>query len=242
MDDLFDLYECGECAENRTNNPTIPLIGAKAPKFSASTTNGPIDFPGDFQGKWIVFFSHPSDFTPVCTSEFIAFQRELDEFEKLNVQLIGLSVGALSSHLAWIEAIATMKNGAAITFPLIDDLSGKIAQIYGMIHPDTSSTHAVRAVFIIDPQETIRAILYYPAVLGRNIDEIKRMIVGLQTGDTFGVATGANWMPGNDVLQPAPTTVKQMRAHKQTPWFMTYKKLNKDVIFSKIGKQKSEKK
>ncbi|MBE6460970.1 MAG: peroxiredoxin [Alphaproteobacteria bacterium] len=243
MDDLFDLCECGEYEDVQTDAHSIPLIGATAPDFSASTTNGPIKFPQDFAGKWILFFSHPSDFTPVCTSEFIAFQREMDEFEKLNVQLVGLSVGALSSHLAWLDAIEKMKDGAKITFPLIDDLSGKIAKMYGMIQPSASDTHAVRAVFVIDPNGIIRAILYYPAVLGRNINEIKRMIVGLQTGDTFGVAIPANWMPGNDVLRPAPSTATAMRQESGNhPWFMTYQKLDKDVIFRKIGKTKPSKK
>lgn len=238
MHDLFDLCDCDE----QTTETTMPLIGDAAPSFSASTTNGAIKFPGDYAGKWIVFFSHPSDFTPVCTSEFIAFQRDLAEFEKLNTQLVGLSVGALSSHLAWLDAISKMPDGIDITFPLIDDMGGKIAKMYGMIQPHASDTHAVRAVFVIDPAGIVRAILYYPAVLGRNIEEIRRMIVGLQTGDTFGVAVPANWIPGDDVLRPAPTTMRQMRKDKHTPWFITYKKLDKDVIYSKIGKQKPEQK
>ncbi|MBQ7289497.1 MAG: peroxiredoxin [Alphaproteobacteria bacterium] len=238
MHDLFDLCDCDE----QTTETTMPLIGDAAPSFSASTTNGAIKFPGDYAGKWIVFFSHPSDFTPVCTSEFIAFQRDLAEFEKLNTQLVGLSVGALSSHLAWLDAISKMPDGIDITFPLIDDMGGKIAKMYGMIQPHASDTHAVRAVFVIDPAGIVRAILYYPAVLGRNIEEIRRMIVGLQTGDAFGVAVPANWIPGDDVLRPAPTTIRQMRKDKHTPWFITYKKLDKDVIYSKIGKQKPEQK
>ena len=238
MHDLFDLCDCDE----QTTETTMPLIGDAAPSFSASTTNGAIKFPGDYAGKWIVFFSHPSDFTPVCTSEFIAFQRDLAEFEKLNTQLVGLSVGALSSHLAWLDALSKMPDGIDITFPLIDDMGGKIAKMYGMIQPHASDTHAVRAVFVIDPAGIVRAILYYPAVLGRNIEEIRRMIVGLQTGDAFGVAVPANWIPGDDVLRPAPTTMRQMRKDKHTPWFITYKKLDKDVIYSKIGKQKPEQK
>ena len=221
----------------------MPLIGAKAPEFCASTTNGPIKFPADFANKWIVFFSHPSDFTPVCTSEFIAFQRDLTDFEHMNVQLVGLSIGALPSHLAWLDAISKMKGGIDITFPLIDDMGGKIAQMYGMIHSNISDTHAVRAVFIIDTQGIIRAILYYPATLGRNIDEIKRMVVGLQTGDAFKIATPANWKPGDDILQPAPMTAAAVRnAVNKHPWFMSYKRLDKDVIYRKIRKQKSEKK
>lgn len=230
----YDEYEKGG---------KIPLIGDKAPEFSASTTTGPINFPGDFAGKWIVFFSHPSDFTPVCTSEFVGFQQEIEDFEKLNVQLLGLSIGALSSHLAWLDTISKMKDGIDITFPLIDDLNGKISEIYGMLHPQASDTHAVRAVFIIDTHGTVRAILYYPAALGRNLAEIKRMIIGLQTADAFKVALPVNWTPGEDVLSPAPTTVNEVRKKSgDAPWFLTYKKLEKDVILGKIGKQKFDKK
>ena len=247
MDDLFDLCECGEYEEDvqhiDSTDDRMPLIGDRAPDFNASTTNGPIKFPDDFSGKWIVFFSHPSDFTPVCTSEFIAFQREIEEFTKLNAQLVGLSVGALASHLAWLDEIKNMSDGATITFPLIDDINMYVAKKYGMIHPHASDTHAVRCVFIIDPKGIIRAILYYPAVLGRNIVEIQRMLVGLQTADAFNVATPANWVAGDDVLVPAPTTFDALRNHKgNNPWFLTYKKLDKDVIYSKIGKQKSGKK
>lgn len=239
MDDLFDLCD----NDTPTNITSVPLIGDAAPNFSASTTNGPIQFPGDFDGKWIVFFSHPSDFTPVCTSEFIAFQREIDEFEKLNVQLVGLSIGALSSHLAWLNAIEKMPGGIKITFPLIDDMGGKIAKLYGMIQPNASDTHAVRAVFIIDPNGIIRAILYYPAVLGRNVEEIKRMVIGLQTGDAFKVAVPVNWMPGDDVLRPAPQTADAMRRNSNNnPWFMTYEKLDKNAVLRKICKQKPAKK
>ncbi len=246
MDDLFDLCECGEYEDEvdvAHGDEKMPLIGDMAPEFHASTTNGPINFPGDFKDKWIVLFSHPSDFTPVCTSEFIAFQRDLAEFEKLNTQLVGLSVGALASHLAWFDAIEKMENGIKITFPLIDDLNMNVARRYGMIQPNASNTHAVRAVFIIDPTGIIRAILYYPAVLGRNIDEIKRMIIALQTGDAFGVSTPVNWVPGDDVLRPSPATAYDLYKHTgKNPWFMTYKKLDKDVIYSKIGKQKPGKK
>lgn len=219
----------------------LPLIGDTAPDFSASTTNGPIKFPQDFRGKWVVFFSHPSDFTPVCTTEFIAFQKSLNDFEKMNTKLLGLSVGALSSHLAWIDAIDKLENGARISFPLIDDLNMNIANKYGMIQPNASDTHAVRAVFIIDPNAVIRAILYYPAILGRNIDEIKRIITALQTSDKFKVATGANWVPGDDVLIAAPTTVEKMRKHKKD-WFLQYKKLPKKEIYEKICKKTAPRK
>ncbi len=238
MDDLFDLCECGEKSVK-----SMPLIGDAAPEFTASTTNGKINFPTDFTGKWVILFSHPSDFTPVCTSEFVAFQRELAEFEELNTKLVGLSVGALSSHLGWFDAIAKMPNGENITFPLIDDLDMRVASLYGMVHPRASGTSAVRAVFIIDQKGIIRAILYYPAILGRNIDEIKRMIIGLQTADAFGVSVPVNWRVGDDVLRPAPQTAVELRRYgNANPWFMTYKKLDKDVILGKIRKQKPGKK
>lgn len=211
----------------------IPLIGDVAPEFLASTTNGKVHFPDDFAGSWIVFFSHPSDFTPVCTTEFIAFQQNLDFFKKLNTKLIGLSVGTLSSHLAWLDVIQNMPGGIKITFPLIDDLNMKIAKQYGMIQENSSDTHAVRAVFIIDTNAIIRTILFYPATIGRNIDEIKRILVALQTADAFGVATPANWSIGKDVLIPAPNTADKMRKNK-SPWFLTYKKLNQREINDKI--------
>ena len=219
----------------------MPLIGDIAPEFYASTTNGHIYFPHDFKGKWIVFFSHPSDFTPVCTTEFVAFQRSISDFEKLNTNLIGLSVGTLSSHLAWFDAIEKMKDGIKITFPLIDDLNMKIARLYGMIQENASDTHAVRAVFIIDPKTIISAILFYPATLGRNIEEIKRMLIALQTADKFNIATPANWSVGNDVLVPAPNTATKMRKNKE-PWFLTYKKLSKREIYDKIQNKTDHKK
>ena len=217
--------------------PRMPLIGDVAPQFYANTTSGNINFPNDFAGHWIVFFSHPSDFTPVCTTEFIAFQNKMADFADINTTLVGLSVGANASHLAWFDAIAKMKDGVKITFPLVDDLSMGVAKKYGMIHPSASDTNAVRAVFIIDPGAIIRAILYYPPVLGRNIDEIYRAVLALQTASAFGVATPADWLPGEDVITPAPVNTKQLWKHdKQTPWFLNYKKLSKDDIYSKIRK------
>lgn len=234
MEDVLDLYDCP---------PKMPLIGDMAPEFVASTTNGPINFPVDFAGKWIVLFSHPSDFTPVCTSEFIAFQQDLDAFAELNTQLIGLSVGALSSHLAWFDAIAKMPGGEKINFPLIDDMDMRVAKLYGMIHPNMSGTAAVRAVFIIDTNGIIRAILYYPASLGRNITEIQRMVIGLQTADAFGVAIPANWMPGDKVLNPAPASASALWRHRgDAPWFLTYKNLPQDEIYEKICIQRHRKK
>lgn len=227
-----------------TINSCMPLLGDVAPEFYASTTNGKIHFPNDFRGHWVVLFSHPSDFTPVCTTEFIEFQRHLSDFEKLNTKLIGLSVGALSSHLAWLNAIENMPGGEKITFPLIDDLSMNVAKKYGMVQPNASNTHAVRAVFVIDPNAIVRTILYYPPILGRNIQEILRIVTALQTSGAFNVATGANWNAGDDVLAPAPQTVADMRKTKsnQPTWFMKYKKLSKKDVYEKITKKTNRKK
>ena len=168
-------------------------------------------------------------------------KHDINEFKKINTQLVGMSVGALSSHLGWLDAIEKIPNGAKITFPLIDDLNMHVAKLYGMIHPHTSDTHAVRSVFIIDSKSVIRAILIYPAILGRNIEEIKRMVTALQTADKFGVAIPANWTTGDDVLSPAPNTAVKMRKNK-TPWFLTYKKLSKREIHAKIQNKTETKK
>ena len=161
---------------------TLPLIGDVAPKFIANTTNGPIHFPDDFVGRWVVLFSHPMDFTPVCTTEFLSFQSLMPEFQKLNTSLIGLSVGGISSHLAWFRSIYNeidfkdWKN-VEITFPVIADTDLNVSKLYGMLHPNTSDTKTVRAVFIIDPHGIIRTILYYPQTVGRNIREILRILI-----------------------------------------------------------------
>lgn len=252
MHDLFDLCECNDDAAMDDTPTTMPLIGDTAPEFHAETTNGPINFPSDYAGKWVVLFSHPSDFTPVCTSEFMAFQALADELKKINTELVGLSVGSVSSHLAWIDAIRDIKwrgwENMEITFPVIDDVSMRVAKKYGMIHPNASDTHAVRAVFIIDPTGIIRAILYYPASTGRNFDEIKRMVMALQTADAFGVATPADWMPGDEVLVGAPSTSDDMRRVMQNmrapnsdtnvrAWFFTFRQLPADKITERLNKQ-----
>lgn len=222
----------------KENCVKIPLIGDVAPAFSASTTNGRINFPDDFSGHWVVFFSHPSDFTPVCTTEFVEFQRNITDFQHMNTKLLGLSVGALSSHLAWFDAIEKMPNGIKIDFALIDDLDMKVAQQYGMIQPNESDTSAIRAVFIIDPKSVIRTILYYPAILGRNLDEIKRIVMGLQVAQEFKVAIPVNWMPGDDVLNFAPTNTADMRKqNEKSTWFIKYKKLSQRDINEKLYKK-----
>ena len=173
---------------NNNNNiyQPMPRIGDLAPSFKAVTTQGEINFPGDFKGKWKILFSHPADFTPVCTSEFMTFASMAQEFEALNTQLVGLSVDGLYSHIAWLRTIKEKINwkgmkDVEVKFPLIVDISTKVASLYGMIHPGDNETAAVRAVFFIDPQDRIRTIMYYPIVLGRNFDEIKRVIIALQT-------------------------------------------------------------
>jgi peroxiredoxin (alkyl hydroperoxide reductase subunit C) len=190
---------------------SMPRIGDKAPSFSAETTQGTIHFPEDYKGKWIILFSHPADFTPVCTSEFMTFAYRENEFAKLNTQLVGLSVDGLYSHIAWLRTIRekiefrNMKN-IEVKFPLIEDISMTVAKKYGMIQPNESSTKAVRAVFFIDPKGIIRTIIYYPLSLGRNFNELKRVLIGLQTADKNAVALPADWQPGEDVIVPPPNS------------------------------------
>lgn len=216
----------------------MPRIGDKAPAFEAVTTQGKINFPSDFKGKWIILFSHPSDFTPVCTSEFMTFGKYQEEFSALNCQLVGLSVDGVSSHIAWLRTIHDkiefngIKN-IEITFPLIADLRMEVAQKYGMIQPNESTTNAVRAVFFIDPEGIIRAIIYYPLALGRNFDELKRVLTGLQTIDKFNVSLPADWRPGSEVIAPTPATYSIAKERMESPeegmvcydWFFCLKKL-----------------
>lgn len=228
----------------------IPLIGEMAPAFGANTTNGYIEFPRQYRGKWVVFFSHPGDFTPVCTTEFMTFQSMIDEFKMLNTELLGLSVDSNASHIAWIQAIRDDVNFSGwqhmeITFPIVADASGKIARMYGMIHDAAGDTDTVRAVFVIDPRGVIRAILYYPKSVGRNITEIKRLLIALQTSDAFHVATPAEWIPGDDVIVPAPNTATEAaarmdahggKAHRN--WFLMFKYISPEMILEKITNRK----
>ncbi len=185
----------------------MPRIGDKSPEFKAITTQGTINFPSDYSGKWVILFSHPADFTPVCTSEFMTFAKMEDEFNALDCQLVGLSVDGLYSHIAWLRTIKEkieykgMKN-VEVKFPLIEDITMEVAKKYGMIQPGESSTKAVRAVFFVDPKGMIRAIIYYPLTLGRNFDELKRALIAMQTADKHSVATPADWYPGDDVIVP----------------------------------------
>jgi len=185
---------------------SFPRVGEMAPSFEAVTTHGTLRLE-DFKGSWLVLFSHPADFTPVCTTEFIAFSQAYPEFQKRGAELLGLSVDSVSSHIAWARNIQE-KTGVKVPFPIIADLSKEVSVKYGMIHPGESKTETIRCVFIIDPDQVIRAILYYPLTTGRNISEILRIIDALQTTDKYGVATPANWQPGEKVIVPAPTTVE----------------------------------
>ncbi|MCE5324643.1 peroxiredoxin [bacterium] len=205
-----------------------PLIGDSAPEWEAITTHGQLKL-SDFAGKWVVLFSHPSDFTPVCTTEFVAFAQKNDEFKKRNVQLIGLSIDSVFSHVAWTRNIKD-KLGVDIPFPVIADLDMKVAQAYGMLQGPSSTTSTVRTVFVIDDKGIMRAMLYYPMSNGRNIDEILRLVDALQTTDKYGVATPANWKPGDKVVVPPPTTSEG--AEKRTSegyecidWYLCKKEL-----------------
>lgn len=227
--------------ENLNENiQTLPLIGDDAPKFTARTTKGQVNFPEDYKGKWVILFSHPSDFTPVCTTEFITFGAMQEEFRELNTELLGLSIDSLFSHIAWARNIEEkieykgMKN-VKIDFPIIEDLTMEVAKKYGMIQPKTSTTEAVRAVFIIDPEGKIRTILYYPQSTGRNFDEIKRLIIALQKADKDGVATPADWREGDDVIVPPAETMDIARERMSDDsedyyvhdWYMQFKREDK---------------
>lgn len=208
-------------------NP-MPRINDPAPDFEAKTTHGMIKL-SNYQGKWVVLFSHPADFTPVCSTEFIEFARRQDEFDRLNVQLIGLSIDSVFAHIAWIRNIE-QHFGVAVKFPVIADLDMKVAQLYGLIHPNASETATVRAVFIIDDKGKVRAVVYYPMSCGRNMDEILRVIEALQTADKYAIATPANWCPGQDVIVPPPQTqedaAKRMNEDYQvTDWYFSKKSL-----------------
>jgi peroxiredoxin (alkyl hydroperoxide reductase subunit C) len=207
----------------------IPLIGEKFPEMEVKTTQGMFTLPGDFKGKWLILFSHPADFTPVCTTEFVAFQKRYDEFKKLNTELMGLSVDQVFSHIKWLDWIKE-KMDVEIQFPVIAD-DGSISRRLGFIHG--SATNTVRAVFFIDPESTVRAILYYPAELGRNFDEILRMIKAFQVADKNKVAMPANWpnneILGDEVIIPPAATVKEakerMSKYDCYDWWLCHKKL-----------------
>jgi peroxiredoxin (alkyl hydroperoxide reductase subunit C) len=229
--------------ENNENNiVAMPRIGDKAPTFKAVTTQGEINFPEDYKDSWVILFSHPADFTPVCTSEFMTFASMEQKFNDANCKLVGLSVDGLYSHIAWLRTIKEkieykgMKD-IEVKFPLIEDITMEVAKKYGMIQPGESNTKAVRAVFFIDPKGIIRAIIYYPLSLGRNFDELYRALVAMQTADKFSIATPADWRPGDEVIVPTAGScgvAKERMENKDEmhcyDWFFCTKKISKEDI------------
>jgi peroxiredoxin (alkyl hydroperoxide reductase subunit C) len=230
---------------------SMPRIGDKAPAFKAVTTQGEINFPQDYEGSWTILFSHPADFTPVCTSEFITFASLEEKFAQANCKLVGLSVDGLYSHIAWLRTIKEkieykgLKN-VEVKFPLIEDITMEVANKYGMIQPGESSTKAVRAVFYIDPKGIVRAIIYYPLSLGRNFDELYRVLIAMQTADAFSVATPADWRPGDDVIVPTAGSCgvakDRMESSKEGEihcydWFFCTKKLDKETVLKTVLKK-----
>ncbi|MBN1862534.1 MAG: peroxiredoxin [Dehalococcoidales bacterium] len=208
---------------------SLPRLGEPAPDFTAVTTHVTVKLE-DFKGSWLVLFSHPADFTPVCTTEFLAFAEIYPELQKRGTELLGLSIDSLSSHIAWVRNIEE-KTGVKIPFPIIADLDRSVSTAYGMVHPGQSKTETVRCVFIIDPNQIVRTILYYPLTTGRNMDEILRIIDALQTTDANKVATPANWRPGDKVVVPPPTTQEMAeerlkeKGYECVDWYLCKKKL-----------------
>ncbi|OGO02535.1 MAG: peroxiredoxin [Chloroflexi bacterium RBG_13_54_8] len=206
----------------------FPRLGDPAPDFEAVTTQGTIKL-SDYKGTWLILFSHPADFTPVCTTEFIAFAEIYGELKKRGVELLGLSIDSVNSHIAWVRNVEE-KMGVKIPFPIIADLDKVIAMRYGMIHEGQSKTAAVRCVFVIDSNQMLRAMIYYPLTTGRNMAEILRLIDALQTSDKHGVATPANWKPGDKVIVPPPNTQEMAeerlkQGYECKDWYFCLKKL-----------------
>jgi len=189
---------------NDTAHTGMPRLNEAAPAFEAPTTHG-VKKLEDYSGKWLVLFSHPADFTPVCTTEFMAFAKRHSEFQAINTELLGLSIDSHYSHIAWIRNIKE-KFGVDIPFPIIADLKMDVARAYGMIHPGAADTSAVRATFVIDPNGVLRAMVYYPMTNGRSIDEFLRLVKALQTSDEHAVATPEGWQPGEKVIVPPPAS------------------------------------
>ena len=208
--------------------PQMPRLNEPAPDFEANTTHG-VRRLADYRGRWLILFSHPADFTPVCTTEFIGFAKAYDDFQALNCDLLGLSIDSNFAHLAWIRNIQE-KFGVRIPFPIIEDLSMRVAQAYGMIMPGASDTSAVRATFFIDPDGILRAMVYYPMTNGRSIAEFLRLLRSLQLSDAEGVATPEGWQPGEKVIVPPPKTVaeaeeRERAGYEYTDWYFCKKSL-----------------
>jgi len=226
----------------------MPRIGNQAPECTAKTRQGTVNFPKDYEEKWVIFFSHPANFTPVCTSEFMTFANMESQFNEANGGLLGLSIDGLHSHIAWLRTIKKiefkgMKN-VEVNFPLIEDISMNVSNFYGMIQPGESTTQVVRAVFFIDPKGTSRTIIYYPLSIGRNFQELYKVLIALQTADAFQVACPADWYPGDDIIVStagsccvAKDRMEDTENIDCKDWFFCTKKLNKDLAFKTILKK-----
>jgi peroxiredoxin (alkyl hydroperoxide reductase subunit C) len=232
---FISLFNYSFAQENK--DIRIPLIGETAPSFEANSTNGNIKFPDDYFGKWKILFSHPADFTPVCTSEVLELSALQKEFKDLNTAIVVISTDGINSHIEWIKSIEKLeyneKKIEKIQFPLITDANLEISKKYGMLHPYSSSSKDVRGVFIIDPENKIQAMFFYPTTVGRNLDEIKRTLIALQMHQKNSVMTPANWSPGEEVLIPSPKTIEEAEKLKEkkdpnlreVAWYMWLKKI-----------------
>ena len=216
------MSDAATTPEPRT--PSLPRLNEPAPDFTALTTQGTISLR-DYRGRWVVLFSHPADFTPVCSTEFMAFAKQADAFGQRDAQLIGLSIDSVHAHLAWLRDLEEM-GGVEVPFPVIADLDMKVAHAFGMIHPSASQTAAVRAVFLIDPEGILRGMLYYPLSVGRSIPEILRFLDALRFNDEQGMSTPADWRPGDPAIVSAPKTMAEVRAddpakyHEFRRWYL----------------------
>jgi len=211
------------------NITLIPRIGDKAPDFEAITTTGLMKFSEYNKGSWVILFSHPADFTPVCTTEMMGFAQEKDFFQKHNTKLLGLSIDSIHAHIAWVNAVQE-KTGVLFEFPIIADLDMKVSKLYGMLQPGESETAAVRAVFVIDPEGKVRLLMYYPLNVGRNMEEIKRVLIALQTSDQHKCAMPLNWKEGDKVIVPAPKTIDDLQERKKSDlemvdWYLAKKSI-----------------
>ncbi len=200
-----------------TQNNSLPRIGDVAPNFTAPTTHGPIDFHEWKKGSWAILFSHPADFTPVCSTELIEFAKEQAFFDSRNVKLIGLSIDSVHSHLAWLENLRGIFD-VELPFPMIADVKATVAELYGMIHPNESETVTVRTLFVIDPNHKIRSVIYYPLNIGRSTHEVKRVIAALALADKNQVACPVNWQEGEMVIVPPPKTVAEIKERANAPY------------------------
>jgi peroxiredoxin (alkyl hydroperoxide reductase subunit C) len=236
---LLSISVCAPSLAQKESEERIPLLNEMAPSFIAESTMGSVHFPNDYFGKWKILFSHPADFTPVCTSEILELANMQEEFSDLKTALLVISTDRINSHISWVKSMELMnykdRGPVKIKFPLVSDPTLEVSRKYGMIHPNSSSSKDVRAVFIVNPEEKIAAIFYYPSNVGRNLEEIKRVLIALQTSEKHNILTPANWIPGEEVLLPAPQSVDQAEKLKaendpdlrSLAWYMWFKKLSR---------------